>query len=130
MSSSGSYRLQDVTEAYEFPVPQATWADQPLGDGLDGVPALNAYRLHTWRWQVLSTEEMAKLVLFQARQQSTASSWRYLETDPYDPACNTSRYGTVTYTDVTIKSIVRDRGFPNYENVTIVFEVLVTGTET
>lgn len=130
MSLAGSYVLQDATEAYEFLVPQTVWDEQPLGDGLDGVPAFNAYRIHTWRWTTLSQDEMSKLTAFQTRQQNGTSGWLYIETEPYDPACNTSRYGTVTYTDTKIKSVTRDRGFPNYENVTITFEILVTGAET
>lgn len=126
MASGGTYSIKDASGTYSFPAPVIAWREQIIGGGLDGVPGLNAYRLLVWRWAELGEDDMARLVAFQTRQQARTSAWRELETDPYDPTCDDVSYRTVTYDDVTIKAITRERGYPNWQNVTVTFEVLVS----
>ena len=53
MASGGSYILEDSTESVSFPAPITSWQEQLLGDGLNGIPALNAYRVLAWNWSSL-----------------------------------------------------------------------------
>ena len=126
MATGGSYAVQDDSARQEFQSPVTSWSEQVLGDGLDGIPKLNAYRVHTWNFPGgLSEDEMAWLTGFQTRQQSGTSTWMELETDSYCPSCNEQIYRTTVYTDVVLKGISRTRGFPRWEGVTATFEVLV-----
>ena len=126
MGAGGTYSIKDASNTHSFPAPVIAWREQILGGGLDGRPALNAYRLLVWRWTGLDADDMANLVAFQTRQQAGTSAWRELETDPYDETCDDVSYRTVTYDDVMIKNITRERGYPNWQNVTVTFEVLVS----
>ncbi len=129
--SGGTYAIADSTEQVVFPVPITTWVEQDLGDGLNGIPVFNAYRLHTWRWSSLTEEYMAKLAAFQRRQQTNNTAPTAVETEPYDPLddCDGTghkgSYRTELYDDVRIKSLSRERGFSLYTNVMVTFEILV-----
>lgn len=126
MTRGGSYVLHDSNSSYEFPSPVTSWAEQPLGDGLNGVPAINGYRLHTWRLTGLDEDEMALLTGFMNRQQLGTATGLEIETDPYNPECTTDAYRTEVFTDVQIKAVSRERGFGFWQNVSVVFEILVS----
>jgi hypothetical protein len=125
MASGGTYSLKDASDAHSFPAPVIVWREQILGGGLDGRPGLNAYRLLVWRWTGLDADDMGNLVGFQTRRQAGTTTWLEIETDPYDETCDDVSYRTVVYDDAVIKNITRERGYPNWQNVTATFEVLV-----
>lgn len=126
MSSGGAYIIKDSTESQVFPAPTTEWQDQKQGEGLNGIPAFNAYRLHLWRFTGLDEDYMAELTAFQTRQQTNGAQPTSVETDPYDPRDDCEPYRTVVYTDVIIKSISRGRGYGMHDNVTVTFEILVS----
>ena len=118
------YALWDSTAYYTFPVPIVDWTDQLLGEGLNGVPAINAYRLHTWTWPFLDEDDIARLAAYYRRQQ-LGTPLDGIETDPYNPEEDPTTL-IREYTDVRIKSLSRERGPGPYTSVTISFEILVT----
>lgn len=124
MASGGYYVLTDSTESITFPAPVTAWPEQVLGDGLDGVPVFNAYRIHTWAWTSLPEDYLQKLAAFQTRQQA-GTLLTTIETDEYDPADDCVQYRTVEYTDVRIKNLNRERGYGVYNSPTMTFEILV-----
>jgi hypothetical protein len=126
MSSGGSYVIKDATESLAFPAPTTEWQDQKQGEGLNGLPAFNAYRLHIWRWSGLDENYMAKLAAFQTRQQTNTAQPTSVETDPYDPRDDCEEYRTAVYTDAIIKSIARGRGYGMHDNPSVTFEILVS----
>ena len=126
MPSGGSYVIKDGTESVAFPAPVTTiWNEQVMGEGVNGVVALDAYRAHTWRWANLPEEYQAKLTAFQTRQQTGNAGPTSIETDAYDAPDNCEPYRTTVYTDVVIRSITRERGLGMYAGTTITFEILV-----
>lgn len=118
------YSLWDTTNSHVFPVPVTDWTDQLLGEGLDGVPAINVYRLHTWTWPYLDEDDAAALAAFFQRQQ-LGTMLSGIETDPYLPVGSpvASYPATVEYIDVRIKSVSRERGMGPYTSITAVFEI-------
>lgn len=119
---AGSYRIDDN----KFPAPISTrWEEQPLASGLNGIPVLASYRLHTWNWPLLDGE-FAQMLFDIFDDQQAGTSPAVLETDPYDASLYNSKYGTYEYSDFVILSISpRTRGLPFYDDVSVVFEVYV-----
>ncbi len=121
------YSLRDDSDAFEFPAPMTSWTEQPLGEGLDGLPGLNAYRLHNWEFPGgLEEDVFARMGDFHSRQQARTSTFLILSTDRYNPeGCDDGGQQTTEYSDVIIKGVKRSRGMPQWD-VTVVFEVLVS----
>lgn len=117
---AGAYRINSI----DLPVPITSWEEQPIASGLNGIPILSSYRRHTWRYDQLESYYAELLYNLFNTQQSGNSQLDSIETDPYDASGALDTYGTTTYTDAIIQSVgARTRGMPNYEDVTIVFEV-------
>lgn len=124
MKLGGTYRIDE----YEFPAPLATWEDQVIGPGLDGMPFLCSYMLHKWEWPsgALEAEFVDKLMEKFKSQQSTGAQLDELETDPYDASLWDEQYGTHVYTDFTVLSVAPvKRSLPHYDGISVVFEVYV-----
>jgi hypothetical protein len=121
--SAGTYRINDTV----FPAPVSTrWEEQELGSALDGRSKLSQYKIHVWNFPTMeSYYAILAFGLYDDQQSGTPIT--VLETDPYDATLSIEHYGTQTYTDVVITNIsARVRGLPNYDDVSIIFEVLVT----
>ena len=120
---NGNYRVDSSI----FPVPTTRWEEQPIAPGLNGIPVLSSYKIHTWNWPFLLGEVAELLFNLFDSQQSTGTPLTTLETDPYDGSLSDETYGTETYDDFTILSLSpRTRGLPFYDDVTITFEVYVS----
>lgn len=118
----GVYRINDT----DFPAPITRWEEQPIASGLNGVPILSSYRLHTWNYAQLESSYAEELYALFAAQQSGNAAVGAIETDPYDASGANSEYGTSQYTDAVILSVgARTRGLPMYDDVTVTFEVYV-----
>lgn len=117
----GTYRIGNIV----FPAPATNWEDQVLGQALDGFPIINSYRIHTWSWATVVGEDFENLASIIDTQMSTRTPVSALETDPYDASGASEDYGTFVYTDFIIQPINRQRGLPEYEDVTVQFEVYV-----
>lgn len=120
----GNYRIEGLF----FPAPVSGWIENPLGVGLNGIPVLSSYRIHTWSWPQLEAILAKELFAKFESQQTNNSQLALLETDPYDASTALDKYGTVEYTDFIIISVgTRSRNFPNYDGVEVTFEVYVAG---
>ncbi len=120
---NGNYRVNST----DFPVPTTRWEEQPIAPGLDGIPILTSYKIHTWNWPFLIGEVAETLFSLFDSQQSSGTPPLILETDPYDGSLADETYGTQTYLDFTMLSLsARTRGLPFYDDVTVTFEVYVS----
>lgn len=127
MASGGTYKITSGSTVWEAPAPVETnWEDQPIDMGLNGIPILAGYRLHTWNIGELEGCQFDDLLSLIASQQSGNSQLSVLETDPYDATLQDTDYATTTYTDFIIRPIPRQRGLPHYQNVTVTFEIFVS----
>ncbi len=124
MASGGTYRVNTT----EFVAPPTTaWEEQVIANGLNGIPIDNGYRLHRWNLGEMLGCDFEDLATLKDLQQANNAPLSTLETDPYTAEGVSEVYGTVAYTDFTIVSIApRTRGLPNYQNVTVIFEVYVS----
>ena len=119
----GTYRIGSV----DFPVPTTSWGEQAIGTGLDDFPINNSYRIHIWQLGDLPGDIAEQLFAAYDTQQTNRVGPSVLETDPYDGTGADLDYGTEEYSDVRIQSInPRTRGLPNYSNMQVTFEVLVS----
>lgn len=110
----------------DFPAPITSWREQPIVNGVNGIPINSSYRQHVWQYSQLESVYAAYLYSLHAIQQTGNSQLDSLETDPYDASGANESYGTVGYTDIIIVELSeRTRGMPMYDDVTIVFEVYV-----
>lgn len=122
MASGGTYRIDNI----EFPAPITTWDDLPIAPGLNGIPFLSSYMRHVWRFSTLESCRMDDLRSRFAAQNAANSQLTTLETDPHDASGGDDIYGTRTYTDFQVLSVSPvTRGMPEYDDVTVVFEVYV-----
>jgi hypothetical protein len=120
---AGAYRVNDT----DFPVPVTSWDEQPIAAGLNGIPVLSSYRIHSWRWDQLESHWAELLYSLFNTQQAGNAQLDSIETDPYDATGANLDYGTEIYTDAIIQSVgARTRGFPMYDDVTVTFEVYVS----
>lgn len=118
----GIYRINTT----EFPAPQTEWEEQTIEGGLNGLPINSSYRKHRWALGELHAALAELLYSLYSDQQIGNNQLAELETDPYDASQGTDTYGTTVYTDFVITSVSqRRRGYPNYQDVTIEFEVYV-----
>jgi hypothetical protein len=121
MSKGGTWRINNIV----FPMPNTRWEEQVIGAGLNGLPILGTYRLHTWNWPFILGEFAEQLFSLFDLQQTGNSQLSALETDPYD-ASQTYNYNTIVYTDFTIINISsRTRGMPFYDDLSVVYEIYV-----
>jgi hypothetical protein len=126
MATGGTYRIQSTTLNKEFPAPVSTeWSEQPISNGLNGVPVNSGYKNLVWNLEDLLGSDFADLAALFDEQQDNNSQLSELETDPYPSDLSCDPYGTVTYSDFFIRNITRTRGLPNYIGVTVEFEVWV-----
>ena len=120
MAIGGTYRINNN----EFPAPITNWTEQLIAGGLNAIPILSLYRIHTWQWSELSGEIVETLFGLFESQQSANAQLAALETDPYDATGAELAYGTTAYIDFIIQSLSpRRRGLPQYQDVTVTFEV-------
>ena len=120
----GAYRIDE----YEFPAPLASWEDQVIGGGLDGIPFLCSYMRHKWEWPTgtITAEHMEMLASKFSEQCSGGAALTSLETDPPDVSTWDYKYSTVVYDEFVILSITpMTRGLPHYDGVVVEFEVYV-----
>lgn len=123
MAIGGTYSI----DSYSFPAPVTAWNQRPIGAGLDGFPIYSSYWVHEWTWDFLSAEDAINLYSLLETQQSSRTQLSSLETDAHDASLSNSAYGTQTYSNFYIQGISeRRRGYPHYENVSIVFEVYIS----
>jgi hypothetical protein len=126
MASGGTYRIESTTLNKEFPSPVSTeWIEQPIGNGLNGVPVNSGYKSHVWNLESLLGSDFDDLAALFDEQQSNNAQLSALETDPYPADLSCDPYGTTEYSDFFIRNITRTRGLPNYLGVTVEFEVFV-----
>lgn len=124
MATGGTYRIQSTTLNKEFFAPVSTeWSEQPIANGLNGVPVNSGYKNHVWNLEDLLGSDFDDLAALFDEQQSGNAQLSVLETDPYPADLSCDPYGTVKYTDFFIRNITRTRGLPNYLSVTVEFEV-------
>ena len=122
----GNWRIKSSTLEVLFPAPLTAWQEQPIAAGLNGIPVNSSYRQHTWQWSQLESYWANLLFELFEDQQEANSALEVLETDPYDASLALSTYGTQEYTDFVILNVSnRTRGLPNYDDVTVIFEVYV-----
>lgn len=122
----GNYRIKSSTTEVIFPVPTTNWQEQPISAGLNGIPFISSYRTHVWNWSQLEPFWANKLFELFKEQQSNNSQLTTLETDEYDAGQALESYGTVEYMDFVILDISnRTRGLPNYDDLSVTFEVYV-----
>lgn len=127
MASGGTYRIQSSSLNKTFIAPIASWDEQLITPGLNAIPVNSGYRIHRWEFSSLEGCDFEDLATLFESQQSGNAQLSELETDPYDAKLVTEQYGTETYIDFIITSIdPRTRGLPQYENVTVVFEVFTS----
>ncbi len=127
MASGGAYRIESTSLNREFQAPETTdWSEQPIADGLNGIPVNSGYKLHTWNFGSMEGCDFEDLMTLFQSQQDANSQLTEMETDPYDATGADLKYGTSTFTDFLMKSVApRTRGQPLYDSVTVVFEVFV-----
>lgn len=127
MASGGSYRIKSSTLNKEFKqLPGTSWEEQEIGQGLNGIPINNSYKVHTWNFDSMLGCDYEDLAALFNSQQSANSQLTEMETDPYDATGADMEYGTTVYDDFFIVSISpRQRGLPHYENITVVFQIYV-----
>jgi hypothetical protein len=120
---AGAYRINSV----DFPAPESTsWEEQPIASGLNGITIDSSYVIHRWNWAMLDGETAQNLFTLVDLQQDGNAQLTSVETDPYDASGATEVYGTTVYTDFVIKEMSpRTRGLPNYDDVTVIFEIYV-----
>lgn len=121
---SGTYRIDDQ----DFPAPDSTrWDESPIADGLNIIPVLSSYRVHTWNFNGMDGCDFERLIDLFDEQQDGNAQLTTLETDPFDVSLSDAKYGTTEYSDfVIIELSPRARGLPHYDNVTISFEVYIS----
>lgn len=118
----GSYRINTTY----FPSPESQWDEQSIAPGLNGIPINSSYKIHTWNFDKLDATLAELLYALWQSQQDDNTQLNTLETDPYDATGGNLKYGTTEYSDFVIQTIGnRHRGFPNYEGVSVIFEVYV-----
>jgi hypothetical protein len=119
----GTYRIDDQ----DFPAPDSTnWEESPIADGLNVIPILSSYRVHTWNWSEMDGCDFERLIDLFDEQQDGNAQLGVLETDPYGVTLSDAKYGTTEYADFVIVSLSpRVRGLPHYGNVSVSFEVYV-----
>ena len=128
MASGGTYRIESTTLNKSFQAPETTqWQEQPIANGLNGIPINTSYKLHIWNISNMLGCDFEDLAALFDGQQSANAQLVEMETDPYDATGADEVYGTSTFTDFIIQNIApRTRGLPFYDDVTVTFEVFVS----
>jgi hypothetical protein len=105
----------------------AVWTEQPIANGLNGIPVNSGYKIHTWNFENMEACDFGDLMTLFASQQDGNSQLVEFETEDFSADLSREVYSTVVYTDFVILNVSpRTRGLPLFESVAVVFEVFIS----